>query len=162
MRESMAQLTPRFSATRAVCEYTEQHYLPAAAACQLRVANRGAGGKQMVDWRNGLDQKWASLYLGKMKLATRNGTHVFEIEFGHDGLDPKTVRVELYADGIKEGLAVRQEMTRLRPPADQSGGDIYSATVPSARPPADYTVRVMPRCDGAAIPLEATRILWQR
>ena len=32
MRESMARLTPRFSANRAVCEYTEQHYLPAAAA----------------------------------------------------------------------------------------------------------------------------------
>jgi starch phosphorylase len=30
MRESMARLTPRFSANRAVCEYTEQHYLPAA------------------------------------------------------------------------------------------------------------------------------------
>jgi glycogen phosphorylase len=57
---------------------------------------------------------------------------------------------------------VRLEMTRLRPPADKSGGNIYSATVPSARPPTDYTVRVMPRCDGAAIPLEAPRILWQR
>ena len=32
MRESMAHLTPRFSANRAVREYTEQHYLPAAAA----------------------------------------------------------------------------------------------------------------------------------
>ncbi|MDR3674797.1 MAG: alpha-glucan family phosphorylase, partial [Acidobacteriota bacterium] len=30
MRNSMASLTPRFSANRAVCEYTEQHYLPAA------------------------------------------------------------------------------------------------------------------------------------
>ena len=32
MRESMARLTPRFSANRTVREYTEQHYLPAAAA----------------------------------------------------------------------------------------------------------------------------------
>jgi starch phosphorylase len=32
MRESMARLTPRFSADRTVREYTEQHYLPAAAA----------------------------------------------------------------------------------------------------------------------------------
>ena len=52
MRESMARLTPRFSANRAVCEYTEQHYLPAAIACQARVANKGAVGKQMVDWRH--------------------------------------------------------------------------------------------------------------
>ena len=31
MRESMARLTPRFSANRAVREYTDNHYLPAAA-----------------------------------------------------------------------------------------------------------------------------------
>ena len=32
MRESLARLTPRFSADRTVREYTEQHYLPSAAA----------------------------------------------------------------------------------------------------------------------------------
>jgi glycogen phosphorylase len=36
--ESMASLTPRFSADRAVREYTEQHYLPAAAAYRERAA----------------------------------------------------------------------------------------------------------------------------
>ena len=42
MRESMARLTPRFSADRTVREYTEKHYLPAAAASQSRMANKGA------------------------------------------------------------------------------------------------------------------------
>ncbi len=45
MRESMARLTPRFSANRAVREYTEQHYLPAAAAYRERAADNGADGK---------------------------------------------------------------------------------------------------------------------
>ena len=36
MRESMARLTPRFSANRTVREYTEQHYLPAAATYRER------------------------------------------------------------------------------------------------------------------------------
>ena len=58
MRESMARLTPRFSAGRAVREYTEQRYLPAAAAYRLRVANNGAVGKRMVDWRHSLEQKY--------------------------------------------------------------------------------------------------------
>ncbi len=49
MRESMAQLTPKFSADRTVREYTEQHYLPAAAAYLERAANNGAKGKQMID-----------------------------------------------------------------------------------------------------------------
>ncbi len=34
IRESMARLTPAFSATRAIREYTEDHYLPAAAGFQ--------------------------------------------------------------------------------------------------------------------------------
>ena len=162
MRESMAKLTPRFSANRAVCEYTEQHYLPAAIACQARVANKSAVGKQIVDWRHSLDQKWSTLHFGEVKVATRDGKHIIEVQVGLHGLDPKAVRVELYADGIKDSPPVRLEMTCLHPLADESGDYVYSATVPSARPPTDYTARVVPRCDGVAVPLEAPRILWQR
>jgi starch phosphorylase len=161
MRESMARLTPQFSANRAVCEYTEQHYLPAAIACQSRITNKGAFGKQMVDWRHSLDQKWGMLNFGEVKAATRDGKHIIEVQVGLHGLDPKAVRVELYADGIKDSPPVRQEMTCLHPLADESGSYIYSATVPTARPPSDYTARVMPRCEGVAIPLEDPRILWQ-
>jgi starch phosphorylase len=162
MRESMARLTPRFSANRAVCEYTEEHYLPAAIACQSRVANKGAIGKQMVDWRHSLEEKWGALHFGTVNVETRDGKHIIEVQVSLHGLDPKAVRVELYADGIKENPPVRQEMTCLHPLADESGGYAYSATVPATRPPTDYTARVMPRCDGVAIPLEDPRILWQR
>jgi starch phosphorylase len=72
------------------------------------------------------------------------------------------VRVELYADGRKESAAVRQEMTLLHLLADEGGSYIYSATVPATRSPADYTARVLPRYDGVAIPLEDSRIVWQR
>ena len=44
MRESMARLTPRFSSNRAVREYTEQHYLPAASAYLERAADKGEIG----------------------------------------------------------------------------------------------------------------------
>jgi starch phosphorylase len=145
-----------------VCEYTEQHYLPAAVVWQARVANKGAVGKQIVDWRQSLDQKWAALHFGTVKVETRDWKHIIEVQVGLNGLDPKAVRVELYADGIKENPPVRQEMTCLHPLADESGGYVYSATVSAARPPADYTARVMPHCDGVAIPLEDQRILWQR
>ncbi len=68
MRESMAQLTPRFSASRAVREYTEQHYLPAASAYRARAADKGAIGAAMVDWRHALAQKWIALRFGDVKL----------------------------------------------------------------------------------------------
>ena len=162
MRESIARLTPRFSANRAVCDYAEQHYLPAATAYRSRTTNKGAIGKQIVDWCHSVEQKWAGLHFGEVKVDTRNGKHIIEVQVGLNGLDPKAVRVELYADGIKDSPPVRPEMTCLRPVSNQSGGYVYSATVPSARPPTDYTARVMPRCDGVAVPLEASRILWQR
>jgi starch phosphorylase len=162
MRESMARLTPLFAVSRTVREYTEQHYLPAAAAYHLRIANKGAIGRQMVDWQHSLAQKWATLHFGEMKVETRGEQHVFDVQVYLADLEPKAVRVELYADGVKGGSAVRQEMKRVRQLAYGTGGYVYSAAVSAARPPADYTARVIPQCDGVAIPLEDARILWQR
>jgi hypothetical protein len=75
----MARLTPRFSADRTVREYTEQHYIPAATAYRLRIANKGAIGRQMVDWQHGLEQKWATLRLSEMNVKTRGEQHLFEV-----------------------------------------------------------------------------------
>ena len=162
MRESMARLTPLFSASRAVREYTENHYLPAAAAYQLRTANKGAIARQMVNWQHSLEQKWATFSFGKVTVEPRGEQHVFEVRVHLGDFDPKGVRVELYADGVNGGLPVRQEMKRVRQMAGESGGYVYSAAVSAARSPTDYTVRVIPRYDGVAIPLEDARILWQR
>jgi starch phosphorylase len=162
MRESMAKLTPRFSANRAVREYTEQHYLPAAAAHHLRIENKGATGKQMVDWRHSLDQKWSKLRFGEVKVETNGEQHAFEVQVYLDDLDPNTVRVELYADGVNDESPVRQEMKLVRQLDGAAGGCVYSATVPAARPALDYTARIIPHHDGVAVPLEAAHILWQR
>jgi starch phosphorylase len=162
MRESMARLTPLFSADRAVREYTEQHYLPAAAALRSRVANKGASGGQIAAWRHSLEQKWGALRFGQLKAQTQGGQHLFEVQVYLHDLDPKSVQTELYADGVNGGSPERQEMKNLRPLAGVSGGYVYSAAVSAARPVGDYTARVIPRCDGVAIPLEAAQILWQR
>jgi starch phosphorylase len=162
MRESMARLTPRFSANRAVREYTEQHYLPAAAAYHLRVANKGEIARQMLDWKQATDTKWGSLRFGALRVETNADHHLFEVEIFLNDLDPNTVRVELYADGINGGNSEREEMTCAQPLPDTSRGSIYRAAVPTARPASDYTARVIPHCEGVAVPLEATQILWQR
>jgi starch phosphorylase len=57
---------------------------------------------------------------------------------------------------------VKQEMKLLHPLAGTTGGYVYSASVSSSRPPKDYTARLIPYFDGVAMPLEDTRILWQR
>jgi len=162
MRKSMASLTPRFSAARAVREYTEQHYLPAAAAYRERTADKGAVGRSIVNWEHTLKEKWGMLRFGDLKVQTNAAQHIFEAEVYLIDLDPNLVRVELCADGINGGSPIRQEMARVRQLAGASGVYVYSAAVSAARPPADYTARVIPHCDGVAIPLEDARILWQR
>ena len=160
MRESMSRLTPRFSADRAVREYTEQHYLPAAAAYRERAAEKGAVGKQVTDWRHAMDQEWPALRFGDMKVDTNGEQHLFEVQVYLNDLDPDAVRVELYADSVDGAGPVRLEMTRVRQQSGASGG-YYGAQVPATRPAADYTARVIPYCSGIAVPMEAARILWR-
>ena len=162
MRESMARLTPSFSAHRAVRDYTGQRYLPAAAAYRERIANKGALGKQIVDWEHSLEQKWAGIHFGETKVETQGPQHFFEIHVYLNDLDPQAVRVELYADGIHGGDIVREEMKCAGSLPDHTGGCVFHATVPSARPVSDYTARIIPQRSGVAVPLEFDRILWQR
>ena len=148
----MAQLTPRFSANRTVREYTEQRYLPAAAAYRTRAAEKGAIGGQVLNWRHALEQQWAALRFGDVKVETDGEQHVFEVQVYLDDLDPEAVRVELYADGVNGDTPHRQEMSCVRPLAGSVGGHVYRASVPAIRPPTDYTARVIPCCDRLAIP----------
>lgn len=162
MRESMARLTPRFSANRTVREYTEQCYLPAATAYRTRAADKGAIGVRILNWRHALDQKWASLRFGDVKVETPGEEHIFEIQVYLDDLDPKAVRVELYADGLNGHGPHRQEMSAVRELAGSVGGHVYRGVVSAGRPATDYTARIIPFFTGLAVPLEENHILWQR
>ena len=157
MQESMAQLTPHFSANRTVQQYTEQYYLPAAAAYRERAANNGEVGKQIVDWQHNLEQKWNTLRFGEMKVVSDSKCHTFDVEVYFGRLDSNSVQVELYTNGERK----HQKMKRSKP-LTEANGYIFSAVVPSLRPSTDYTARVIPYYNGVAIPLEEVRILWQR
>ena len=161
IRESMAKLTPRFSANRTVREYTEQHYLPAAASYRMRASDKGAMGKKLVDWRHTLEQKWATIRFGEIKVETNGQQHIFEVEVYLNDIDPAAVRVELYADGINGGSPVRQDMKQGRQLEGAARGYIYSVTISATRPATDYTARVIPNYDSVTVPLEAAQILWQ-
>jgi starch phosphorylase len=162
IRESMARLTPRFSSNRAVREYTDRYYIPAAATYQERAANQGAMGERIVNWQHDLKQKWAHLRFGEVNVETVEGKHVFEIQVYLNGLDPDLVLVELYADGINGDGAIRQEMARGRKLVGTKNGYIYIAEAGATRPISDFAARVIPSCPGVAVPLEADQIFWQR
>jgi len=89
MRESMARLTPRFSANRAVCEYTEQLYLPAAMTYRKRAENKGAEGRQVVDWRHKVEQEWATLHFGQVKVDPKGTSMYSRFRFISMALTPR-------------------------------------------------------------------------
>jgi starch phosphorylase len=116
-------------------------------------------------WNHATDNVWRQLDPALWEL-THNPTdgeqHAFEVEVYLGGLAPEAVRVELYADGVKDAAPVRQEMKRVRNLKGSPDGSLYRGVVSAVRPPADYTPRAIPRRAGIALPLEEARIAWQR
>jgi starch phosphorylase len=162
VRESMARLTPLFSASRTVREYTERHYLPAAAAYRSRAAEGGAAGKRLVAWQRRLRAGWPALRFGEVRVTSTATDHRFEVDLALGELPPSDLCVELCAE-VPEGLTTTE--MHVTPPTQGGGGTAprtYVVAIPATRPASDYTARVIPRAEGAAIPLEATQILWQR
>jgi starch phosphorylase len=158
MRASMAQLTGQFSASRTVREYTEKFYLPAARGYAERSANKGVVGDAMAKWCQELAGKWSALRFGEIKTHTDGGKHVFEAQVYLNGLNPDAVRIELYASGAPPVL---QEMRPLQPLVGTGHAWAYAVEVAADRPASDYTARIVPSHPGAAVPLEASEIVWQ-
>jgi starch phosphorylase len=161
MRESMARLTPIFSTNRAVRQYTDEHYLSAAAALRLRTANQGSLGGDLVAWKGELAKHWSALRFGSATVQQQGEQYLFQVQVFLDALNPDAVRVELYADPQKKDVApITQPMDRGERLAGPANSFNYTAVVPITRPAADYTPRLIPQHAGAFVPLEAPFILW--
>jgi starch phosphorylase len=162
MRESMARLTPRYSANRAVREYVSDYYIPAARAFLERTAEKGKAGAELVAWRNVLEKKWANLRFGGSACETSGEYHTFHIQVYLNGIDPDMVSVELYAAANGDVGPVRLEMARGRQLVGSENGYTYHGEAPASRASNDYTARIVPHMKGVSVPLESGRIVWQR
>ena len=127
IRESMARLTPEFSATRAIREYTENHYLPAASNYQQRAAEDSKQGLVVLHWRQELDRHWNAVGFGAVRVETHDGQHFFQVEVSLGTLKPDQIRgrtlCELRSRLInlllnlcthRNPLRIRQECSRIR------------------------------------------------
>jgi starch phosphorylase len=163
IRESMAQLTAEFSASRAIREYTEDHYLSAASGYRDRAAREGALGNSLIQWQKRISQHWSSVRFGSVEVKTHDGQQVIRVQVFPGSVDPDELRVELYAEPNQKSASVAVEvMTACKASANPGGALLYSAEVPAGRPASDYTARIVPHHPSASVPLEAAQILWQR
>ena len=161
IRNSMALLTPQFSANRAVREYTEKHYLPAAEAYKQRTKDKGAKAKKIIDWQQQLKEKWQKLRFEDVHVEASENQYKFDVCVYLDDLDPNFVKVELYADGAEKGEEVTQEMTRVAGLGARDNSYRILGLFRN-RSAIAYTPRIIPYFEGVAVPLEANEILWQR
>lgn len=161
VRESMARLTPMFSATRCVLEYTANYYVPLAAAYLRRANDSGKCAQSLLQWKRHLADHWARLRFGSMRIESTDEQHHFDIQVHLDEMDPGAIQVELYADAVDGDKPIRQVMAR----GDSLIGQNvwrYSASVPANRPAEDFTPRIVPFHPEAFVPLEAPEILWYK
>ena len=161
MRESMAQLTERFSAARTIREYTEEHYIPAARGYGERSADSSAMGAAMVAWREEIDKKWAGLRFGAFEMKAVGTRYEFKIEVFAGELSADTFKVEVY---VAPGWRVMVSPVLLNRSGEtgSAGAMVFTGSVAADLPEEAYIPRVVPYFAGASVPLEAGEILWQR
>jgi starch phosphorylase len=161
MRESMALLTPAFSANRTVRQYTEEHYIKAATGYAARAANQGKAGIDLLAWQRKISRHWGEVGFGPLKVEGHEGELAFEVEVYLAGLDPSDVRVELYAESRDGDGPFRREMQQTQQSPATPMAFLYSVRTPATRAPGDFTPRVMPH-HPMATGLELSRIVWQK
>ncbi|MEO8765455.1 MAG: alpha-glucan family phosphorylase [Ginsengibacter sp.] len=160
MRRSMAILTPRFSANRAVREYTEKYYLPAAANFKKRAAQKGIAGTRIEHVHHDLQQRWEHIQFGEVHTENSDNGYLFNVQVKLNGLSGENVSVQLYAEGINGAVPV---IIMMKPVAGSLKNDTteYNAQAGNSRPASDYTPFIIPNYENIAVPLEDNRILWQ-
>lgn len=162
IRASMADLTPHFSASRTVREYTERYYLPAATHYVERAADQAKKTHEILNWKNLIAQNWSKIRFVDVKIEKKNNLYEFQVQVYLNGLDVTSIKVELYDEDADIGTGAVHEMKLVKELANEPHSFLYTVTVPATKPESAYTARIIPYFAGVAVPLETDEVLWQK
>jgi starch phosphorylase len=162
MRASMAHLAPRFSSARMLQEYVNQVYVPASSAYRRRKARAGGVAQDLQRWSQHLEQHWPGIRFGEMTSHANGGQLTVSVPVYLGDITGDSVRVEIYADPQNTEDPFVLQMTPGEPIPNVPNAAVYRATLDTARPPGDFTARVVPYHREARIPIEMSLIAWQR
>jgi starch phosphorylase len=160
IRASMTRLTARFSTNRMLTEYIERLYLPAAQDHRLRTAERGARARALSVWQETLEHHWHEIHWGRLDFAAEEDGFRASVPVYLGNVPPEAISVQLFADANETAAGGCHEMSRGEPLAGATGGFNYSARLWTARPPGDFTPRIVPSRTLANVPAEVALIAW--
>ena len=101
------------------------------------------------------------MYFGEVKIATSERKHTFDVQVYFNNINPDTIRVELFAEGINGEMPQILTMKRGRKSEGTANGYHFVVSVNSTRLAKDYTPRAIPNLPGVSVPLETALIRWQ-
>ena len=162
MRESMARLTPAFSANRMTRQYTDEYYIPLASAYCARGADGGRSGAELLAWQQDIASRWPDIRFESVTVDRQDGKYFYRVQVHLGNIKPDDVEIELYADPLDSRSLFRAPMALHHAVANSSGDYEYSGAAPGDRPANHYTPRAIPRRSGISIPLETALIAWQK
>jgi hypothetical protein len=134
----------------------------AAEAYQRRSADNGRLAKELQAWWTMLQTHWHEVRFGAVEMSRQDDGWSFRVRVYLGEIPAASVRVELYADPTDGEAPLRTEMGRGDIIPGAINGYVYHACIPTARPAADFTPRVVPYHPEARVPTEAPLIRWQR
>jgi starch phosphorylase len=102
------------------------------------------------------------LFFGTLKVDETDDTYHFTLPVYLKDLDTDAVTVQLYADAYDQGEIELHSMDRGQTLPGAETAYVYTVSIPVRRPIGDYTPRIIPFMEEAAVPLEAQHILWYR
>lgn len=121
------------------------------------MSNGGQTAREMRCWELRLRRRWPDLHIGEKTVGRDGTTWSFSVPVDLGGIAPQDVAVQLYAEPRNGGQPFVGELS-----TTPSNPGIYIGSAPASRPAGEYTVRIIPRHTGAAVPAELPLILWQK
>ena len=169
MKNSMMQLTPRFSTSRMVAEYTQRFYIPSVRRWQLFTSDGMVRAKELSDWKESLRDRWGEVAVDKVDIIRDGDLYVggklqvrCQVKLG--SIDPGDVLVELYqgrvdSEGnIQNGEPVTMECIGA---AANDGFHIFNGLIPCHFSGlCGFAVRVIPSHPDLANKYDTNLICW--
>ncbi len=101
MKKSMKPLTPKFSTSRMVAEYSKKFYVPAAQRWKRFNEGDLSLAKDLADWKDSIRDRWSEVEVGKVDIVGDGHLQVggklhVRCQVKLNSIDPSDVLVELY------------------------------------------------------------------